>query len=202
MNLKKICIFIFVSLSFGCLQAQAEDMFTGQKKAACEVILCLSTGNAPHECKDSLKKYFKIMVKSSVGVLNPKKTLEARKNFLNICPNVDEKDIDKVNTSKNVTEYSEYTEPTIAGTVEYGGNTLSGYEAWSIYDELGSNGSAAEIDSFSQLLKSAGLIDQGTSCGTLYGSMAKHCSDNVPFSCWGTPDTYMPLCMQPYNNQN
>lgn len=113
MNYRKLCFFIFVSMSFLSLQAQAEDFFTGQKKAACEAVMCLSTGSPPHECKDSLKKYFKIMIKSSLGVLNPKKTLEARKNFLNLCPNVDEKEIDAVNTSSNVKEYSEWEEPTV-----------------------------------------------------------------------------------------
>lgn len=113
MNIKKIGLFVFIALSLGSLQAQAEDYFTGQKKAACEAIMCLSTGSPPHECKDSLKKYFKIMVKSSLGALNPKKTLEARKNFLNLCPNVDKKQIDLVNTSKNVKEYSEWEEPYI-----------------------------------------------------------------------------------------
>lgn len=103
-------IFVFLAFFVVTGQASATDFFTGQKAAACEVILCLSTGSPPHECKDSLKKYFKIMVKSSLGVLNPKKTLEARKNFLNLCPNVDESDIDRVNTSKNVKEYSEWEE--------------------------------------------------------------------------------------------
>lgn len=102
--IKKIMLFVLlVPLSF---QSFAEDFFTGQKKAACEAIMCLSTGSPPHECDDSLKKYFKIVVKSSLGALNPKKTLEARKNFLKLCPNVGEEDVDKVNTSKNVKEYS------------------------------------------------------------------------------------------------
>lgn len=106
--IKKLCV--FAAFFFVTVQASAADFFTGQKAAACEVILCLSTGSPPNECKDSLKKYFKIVVKSSLGALNPKKTLEARKNFLKLCPNVDESEIDKVNTSKNVKEYSEWEE--------------------------------------------------------------------------------------------
>jgi len=106
--IKKLCVFL--AIFFVAAQVSASDFFTGQKAAACECVLCLSTGSPPHECKDSLKKYFKIMVKSSLGVLNPKKTLEARKNFLKLCPDVSEEDIDRVNTSKNVKEYSEWEE--------------------------------------------------------------------------------------------
>ena len=111
MNFKFFSV-IFLTAFFAA-SAQAEDTFTGQKRAACEAIMCLSTGSPPHECKDSLKKYFKVMVKSSLGVLNPKKTLEARKNFLNICPKQDQSLIDKINTSKNVKEYSEWEEGVI-----------------------------------------------------------------------------------------
>lgn len=50
------------------------------------------------------------MVKSSTGVFNPKKTLEARKNFLKLCPNAEENVIDGVNTGKNVAEYSEWSD--------------------------------------------------------------------------------------------
>jgi hypothetical protein len=104
-------IFLSLSLCFISFQVFANDFFTGQKAAACEVILCLSTGSPPTECKDSLKKYFKILVKSSTGLLDPTKTLKARKNFLKICPNVSESDIDRVNTSVNRKEYSGWDEP-------------------------------------------------------------------------------------------
>lgn len=130
MNCRKVVFFIFGCMSFFSLQAQADDFFTGQKKAACEAIMCLSTGSPPHECNDSLKKYFKIMIKSSLGIINPKKTLEARKNFLNLCPDVDESDKDKVNTSKNNSEYSEYEEP------ENGCGDLSGRELELCYIEV------------------------------------------------------------------
>ncbi len=106
--LKRICVFsVFLFVS---LQVCAQDVFTGQKAAACEAIMCLSTGSPPHECNDSLKKYFKIMVKSSTGVFNPKKTLEARKNFLKLCPDAEESEIDGVNTGKNVPDYSGWVE--------------------------------------------------------------------------------------------
>lgn len=90
-----VLFYVFFALSF---HANAEAYFTGQKKAACEAIMCLSTGSPPHECDDSLHKYFKIVVKNSLGVLNPRKTLKARKSFLRLCPKADEKKIDEVNT--------------------------------------------------------------------------------------------------------
>lgn len=107
---------VLMLTAFFAANTQAEDVFTGQKKAACEAIMCLSTGSPPHECKDSLKKYFKVMIKTSLGAINPKETLKARKNFLKMCPKAEEKTIDGVNTSKNVKEYSEWEEVLITPT--------------------------------------------------------------------------------------
>ncbi|MBX9705988.1 MAG: hypothetical protein K5Q00_07005, partial [Gammaproteobacteria bacterium] len=68
-----------------------------------EVILCLSTGNAPQECNDSLKKFFEIVIKSAAGI-NPKKTLAARKKFLKLCPTNNSVDTDQLalNSSKDI----------------------------------------------------------------------------------------------------
>jgi len=110
--MKKQFLGVLMLAAFFAGNTQAEDAYTGQKKAACEAVMCLSTGSPPHECKDSLKKYFKVMVKNSLGAINPMETLKARKNFLKICPTVDESIIDTVNTSKNVKEYSEWEEVT------------------------------------------------------------------------------------------
>lgn len=92
-------------LSLTTLSANAQDMFTGQKKAACEAIMCLSTGSPPHECDDSLKKFFEIVIKDSLGMLDPRKTKDARKNFLDLCPNVDEETVNEVNTAERRAEY-------------------------------------------------------------------------------------------------
>lgn len=100
--LKKITFnFIFIISMISSVISHAEDSFTGEKKAACEAIICLSRGNPPSECDDSLKKYFKIVVKNSLGVLNPVKTLKARKKFLKLCPSGDDDSIDEVNTVKS-----------------------------------------------------------------------------------------------------
>lgn len=58
------------------------DLLTGDVRLACEAILCLSTGNRPSECNPSIKRYFSIKHKKL------HKTIQARKNFLNLCPAV------------------------------------------------------------------------------------------------------------------
>lgn len=64
-------------------QADSE-IFTGDKRLACEAILCLSSGDRPSECTDSLRRYFSISHKRL------HKTIEARKNFLKLCPTSNE----------------------------------------------------------------------------------------------------------------
>jgi hypothetical protein len=56
------------------------DMLTGDTKLACEAILCLSSGQRPDECNESIQKYFSIKAKK------PQDTIKARQNFLNLCP--------------------------------------------------------------------------------------------------------------------
>ncbi len=60
--------------------AQADNLFSGNVRLACEAVLCLSSGSRPSECSPSLKRYFDIR-KQKIS-----DTLKARKNFLNICP--------------------------------------------------------------------------------------------------------------------
>lgn len=194
--LKKICV--FAAFFFVTFQASAADFFTGQKAAACEVILCLSTGSPPHECKNSLKKYFKIMVKSSLGVLNPKKTLEARKNFLNLCPNVDEKDVDRVNTSQNVPEYSGWVEGTglLPGYMSYQETYITEAEAWEIYNSL----SDSEKLSFARQMVEAGIITSSTDCNLLSGEIKNQCESHHPTKCWGLTGQGFGMCMSDYYN--
>lgn len=61
----------------------AVDVFTGDKRTACEVILCLSSSTKPQECNAPIKKFFSIKAKKWW------KTLELRRNFLNLCPTGD-----------------------------------------------------------------------------------------------------------------
>ncbi|WP_373700722.1 TrbM/KikA/MpfK family conjugal transfer protein [Neisseria dentiae] len=60
--------------------AHADDVLTGDAKLACEATLCLSSGDRPSECNESIRRYFSIKHK------RPHKTLQARKDFLNLCP--------------------------------------------------------------------------------------------------------------------
>lgn len=65
-------------LALAATAAQAE--FTGDVKLACEAILCLSSGNTPSQCQPSLSRYFGIEKKKMSD------TIEARLDFLNLCP--------------------------------------------------------------------------------------------------------------------
>lgn len=65
------------SLSWG------SDELTGEKKLACEAILCLSSGVRPSECNPSLNYFFGIRRDK------PSDTRDARKDFLKKCPDSD-----------------------------------------------------------------------------------------------------------------
>ena len=71
--------------------ATQPDLFTGDTKLACEAILCLSSGTRPSECNPSLQRYFSIHHKK------PHKTIQAREDFLNLCPTSGEKGIKELN---------------------------------------------------------------------------------------------------------
>lgn len=59
---------------------QQGQMLEGDEGTACEAILCLSSGSSPSECMPSLRKYF------SINLSKPWKTIQARINFLKLCP--------------------------------------------------------------------------------------------------------------------
>lgn len=65
--------------------AKAQDL-SAMATLACEATLCLSSGEQPTECTPSLNKYF------SIVFTKPWKTIQARKNFLKLCPDVTEAD--------------------------------------------------------------------------------------------------------------
>lgn len=75
-------LFIFLSIFSSVASA---DELTGDKKTACEVILCLSSSTRPSECSAPISKYFSIKIYHH-GSFSPSKTIKARKNFLNLCP--------------------------------------------------------------------------------------------------------------------
>lgn len=72
----------------------SDNELTGDVRLACEAILCLSTGSPPSECNPSLDRYFGIEIwECDDGCwIDWSATLEARLNFLNQCPAVDEKE--------------------------------------------------------------------------------------------------------------
>ncbi len=60
--------------------ASAQQTLTGDKKLACEAVLCLASGKRPDECNPALRRYFDISKRLW------KDTVKARKNFLKLCP--------------------------------------------------------------------------------------------------------------------
>jgi hypothetical protein len=68
------------AMLFTAVSAQADELFTGDVRLACEAVLCLSSGKRPSECAPSIKKYF------SIKARKPSDTLKKRKDFLNLCP--------------------------------------------------------------------------------------------------------------------
>lgn len=62
------------------------ELFEGDKRLACEAMLCLPASNRPQECEESLKKFFSIQHPSR------SKTVKKRKEFLEQCPKDDEDD--------------------------------------------------------------------------------------------------------------
>ncbi|WP_107689179.1 TrbM/KikA/MpfK family conjugal transfer protein [Neisseria wadsworthii] len=71
---------------FVSVPVQAETL-TGDAKLACEATLCLSSGDRPSECNESIRKYFSIKHKRM------HKTLEARRDFLKLCPSSKEENM-------------------------------------------------------------------------------------------------------------
>lgn len=59
---------------------QAQQVFEGDTRLACEALLCLAAPQRPGECIKAITRYF------SISFTNPFKTLTARLNFLQLCP--------------------------------------------------------------------------------------------------------------------
>lgn len=60
--------------------SSAAEILTGDPRLACEAILCLSSATRPGECSPSINRYFSIHRKKF------RDTLNARRNFLKLCP--------------------------------------------------------------------------------------------------------------------
>ncbi|MCX8657365.1 conjugal transfer protein TrbM [Gilliamella sp. B2894] len=81
--MKKIIFFVFIS--FNVFALPGDEKLTGDKRTACEVILCLSSSERPSECNPPIAKYFSIKAYSH-GSYSPSKTIQKRKEFLKLCP--------------------------------------------------------------------------------------------------------------------
>lgn len=55
-------------------------LLSGDERTACEVILCLSTGQRPSACSDPLRRFF------SIRHRRPHKQIRKRMEFLDLCP--------------------------------------------------------------------------------------------------------------------
>jgi hypothetical protein len=56
------------------------SLLTGDMRLACEAILCLAGSAPPHECSPALSRFFSIKKRKLSN------TLDARENFLALCP--------------------------------------------------------------------------------------------------------------------
>lgn len=77
MRLKKNLFFLVLMATVGGASA---DPLSGDQSDACAALLCLSSGQRPSECSGPLARYFSINHKKLQDTIN------ARKNFLSICP--------------------------------------------------------------------------------------------------------------------
>lgn len=78
------------SITFAQNNESSIDLLTGDVRLACEATLCLSSGERPNECAPSIKRYFSINHKKL------RDTLNARRNFLKLCPASKEKGMDSL----------------------------------------------------------------------------------------------------------
>ena len=71
---------LLIISSSSIAEATPTDLLTGDKRLACEAIMCLSSGTRPSECASSLSRYFGIHKRKL------SKTISARHDFLKLCP--------------------------------------------------------------------------------------------------------------------
>lgn len=66
--------------------ASAQELFTGDKRLACEALLCLSSsaGTSEPACQPSLRRYF------SITKRRLRDTIRARGDFLKLCPTAEQ----------------------------------------------------------------------------------------------------------------
>lgn len=85
MKLTSILLFMFFSIN--SVYAYDYDILSGDKRTACEVLLCMSSKKrfSVEECNKPIRKYFSIK-KYHHGSFSLSRTIKARKDFLKLCP--------------------------------------------------------------------------------------------------------------------
>ena len=78
--MKDKLIFLILMGSILALPAEAQDVFTGDTRLACEAVLCLATAKRPSECDPAVSRYRSIKHKKF------RDTINARRQFLALCP--------------------------------------------------------------------------------------------------------------------
>lgn len=125
-SLKIICILF--SLSLYSIDSYSNSL-DAEEELACTAILCLSaSGGRPNQCSGALKRYFSIRFKNPLGGLDFRKTLNARKSFLKICPStgsigLPESDVDRI-AENNMFDVNQINPPTPAPGCEKAGDVL------------------------------------------------------------------------------
>ncbi|WP_236103442.1 TrbM/KikA/MpfK family conjugal transfer protein [Campylobacter armoricus] len=94
MKIKLISI-ILAMFMFSNLKAIKLDYLSGDTRYACEAMLCLASPIKPPECSAAIARYFSIKFKK------PWKTIQARKDFLNLCP-VDNSDTEMLKYKNDI----------------------------------------------------------------------------------------------------
>lgn len=99
--MKKLIISLLIVMMFPFAAQAAQisqaydpsELFTGDKKLACEALLCLSSPHRPAECRPAIRRLYSIK-KYKHGSFSFSRTIKARKDFLKLCPSDGDTNID------------------------------------------------------------------------------------------------------------
>lgn len=80
MKVKPLLAMSTISALLPMAASANDNLLTGDVRLACEAILCLSSGSRPNECQPAIERYF------SINHRKIRDTINARRNFLSICP--------------------------------------------------------------------------------------------------------------------
>lgn len=72
------------------MSAGAQNVLTGDTRLACEALMCLMAPTRPAECAQAITKYFSIRLRRF------HQTLNARRNFLKLCPRQEASTVEQV----------------------------------------------------------------------------------------------------------